>query len=54
MFAIPGLGRLTIDAILRRDYPVIQGLVLLFSVVYVLVNLLVDVTYTLFDPRIRY
>ena len=54
VFAIPGLGRLTIDAILRRDYPVIQGLVLLFSVVYVLVNLLVDVTYTLFDPRIRY
>jgi peptide/nickel transport system permease protein len=54
VFAIPGLGRLTIDAILRRDYPVIQGLVLLFSVVYVLVNLLVDLTYTLFDPRIRY
>jgi peptide/nickel transport system permease protein len=54
VFAIPGLGRLTIDAILRRDYPVIQGLVLLFSVVYVLVNLLVDITYTLFDPRIRY
>jgi peptide/nickel transport system permease protein len=54
VFAIPGLGRLTIDAILRRDYPVIQGLVLLFSVVYVLVNLLVDVTYTFFDPRIRY
>jgi peptide/nickel transport system permease protein len=54
VFAIPGLGRLTIDAILRRDYPVIQGLVLLFSVVYVLVNLLVDITYTIFDPRIRY
>ena len=54
VFAIPGLGRLTIDAILRRDYPVIQGIVLLFSFVYVLVNLLIDVTYTLVDPRIRY
>jgi peptide/nickel transport system permease protein len=54
VFAIPGLGRLTIDAILRRDYPVIQGIVLLFSFVYVLVNLLVDITYTLVDPRIRY
>lgn len=54
VFAIPGLGRLTVDAILRRDYPVIQGIVLLFSFVYVLVNLLVDVTYTLVDPRIRY
>ncbi len=54
VFAIPGLGRLTIDAILSRDYPVIQGIVLLFSFLYVLVNLLVDVTYTLVDPRIRY
>jgi len=54
VFAIPGLGRLTIDAILRRDYPVIQGIVLLFSFLYVLINLLVDVTYTLVDPRIRY
>jgi peptide/nickel transport system permease protein len=54
VFAIPGLGRLTIDAILRRDYPVVQGIVLLFSFLYVLVNLLVDVTYTLVDPRIRY
>ena len=54
VFAIPGLGRLTIDAILRRDYPVIQGIVLLFSFVYVLVNLLIDVTYALVDPRIRY
>jgi peptide/nickel transport system permease protein len=54
VFAIPGLGRLTIDAILRRDYPVIQGIVLLFSFVYVLVNLMVDLTYTLVDPRIRY
>ena len=54
VFAIPGLGRLTVDAILRRDYPVIQGLVLLFSFVYVLVNLAVDLVYTLVDPRIRY
>ena len=54
VFAIPGLGRLTVDAILRRDYPVIQGIVLLFSFVYVLVNLAVDLLYTLLDPRIRY
>jgi peptide/nickel transport system permease protein len=54
VFAIPGLGRLTVDAILRRDYPVIQGVVLLFSFTYVLVNLVVDLLYTLFDPRIRY
>lgn len=54
VFAIPGLGRLTVDAILRRDYPIIQGITLLFSGVYVLVNLLVDVSYVLFDPRIRY
>jgi peptide/nickel transport system permease protein len=54
VFAIPGLGRLTVDAILRRDYPLIQGIVLLFSFVYVLVNLLIDILYTLIDPRIRY
>jgi peptide/nickel transport system permease protein len=54
VFAIPGLGRLTVDAILRRDYPLIQGIVLLFSFIYVLVNLLVDLSYTLLDPRIRY
>jgi peptide/nickel transport system permease protein len=54
VFASPGLGRLTIDAILRRDYPVIQGIVLLFSFLYVLVNLMVDITYTIVDPRIRY
>jgi peptide/nickel transport system permease protein len=54
VFAIPGLGRLTVDAILRRDYPVIQGVILLFSFTYVLVNLLIDLLYTLFDPRIRY
>src|ERR1700751_99299 len=54
VFVIPGLGRLTIDAILRRDYPVIQGVVVLFSFVYVLVNLMVDLIYTLLDSRIRY
>jgi peptide/nickel transport system permease protein len=54
VFAIPGLGRLVVDAILRRDYPVIQGVVLLFSFVYVLVNLGVDLLYTVFDPRISY
>jgi len=54
VFAIPGLGRLTVDAILRRDYPLIQGIVLLFSFVYVLVNLMIDLLYTVLDPRIRY
>src|SRR3984893_18573198 len=54
VFAIPGLGRLTVDAILRRDYPIIQGIILVFSAAYVLVNLLVDLSYMLLDPRIRY
>ncbi|UCH49028.1 MAG: ABC transporter permease [Betaproteobacteria bacterium] len=54
VFNIPGLGRLTIDAVLRRDYPVIQGVILVFSGVYVFVNLLIDLTYTVLDPRIRY
>ena len=54
VFAIPGLGRLTVDAILRRDYPIIQGIILIFSAAYVFVNLLVDLSYTLLDPRIRY
>ena len=54
VFAIPGLGSLTVDAVLNRDFPVIQGLVLLFSVSYVMVNLLVDLSYLFLDPRIRY
>jgi peptide/nickel transport system permease protein len=54
VFAIPGVGRLTVDAILRRDYPVIHGVTLLFSGVYVVINLLVDLSYMLFDPRITY
>jgi peptide/nickel transport system permease protein len=54
VFAIPGVGRLTVDAILHRDYPIIQGVVLLLSAGYVLVNIAVDLCYTLLDPRIRY
>jgi peptide/nickel transport system permease protein len=54
VFALPGIGRLTVDAILRRDYPIIQGVILIFSAIYVLVNLLVDLSYVFFDPRIRY
>ena len=54
VFAVPGLGRLTVDAILRRDFPVIQGVVLMFSFTYVLVNLAIDILYTLIDPRIRF
>jgi peptide/nickel transport system permease protein len=54
VYAIPGLGRLTVDAVLARDFPTIQGVILLFSFIYVLVNLLVDLSYVFFDPRIRY
>lgn len=54
VFNIPGLGRLTVDAILHRDYPVIQAIIIVFSGVYVLINLIVDLLYTVFDPRIRY
>ncbi|MVT55643.1 ABC transporter permease subunit [Bradyrhizobium yuanmingense] len=54
VFNIPGIGRLVVDAIARRDYPIIQGVVIVFSGIYMLVNLLVDLSYTLFDPRIRY
>ena len=54
VFAIPGIGRLTVDAILRRDYPIIQGVILIFSAAYVLINLAVDLSYMFFDPRIRY
>jgi peptide/nickel transport system permease protein len=53
VFNIPGLGRLTVDAILKRDYPIIQGLIILFAATKVVVNLLIDISYTLFDPRIR-
>ncbi len=54
VFNIPGIGRLVVDAISKRDYPIIQGVILLFSGIYVLINLLVDLSYTLIDPRIRY
>ena len=54
VFAIPGIGRLTVDAVLARDYPTIQAIILLFSFVYVMINLVIDVSYTLLDPRIRY
>ena len=54
VYGIPGLGRLTVDAVLARDFPTIQGVILFFSFVYVLINLLVDVSYLFFDPRIRY
>ena len=54
VFSIPGLGRLTVDAVLARDYPTIQAVILLFSVVYIAINLCVDLAYTVLDPRIRY
>ncbi|MCK6449337.1 MAG: ABC transporter permease [Alphaproteobacteria bacterium] len=54
VFNIPGLGRLTVDAILHRDYPVIQGVILVFAVIYLAINLAVDLIYTVLDPRIRY
>jgi peptide/nickel transport system permease protein len=54
VFNIPGLGRLVVDAVLKRDYPIVQGLILLFSLVYVLINLLIDISYAFLDPRIRY
>ena len=54
VYSIPGLGRLTVDAVLARDYPTVQAVILLFSLTYVLINLLVDLSYVLLDPRIRY
>ena len=54
VFNIPGLGRLVVDAILKRDYPIIQGLILFFSFIYIVLNLAIDIAYTLLDPRIRY
>lgn len=54
VFALPGIGRLTVEGILNRDDPLVQGCVLFFSMVYVLVNLAVDLVYALLDPRIRY
>jgi peptide/nickel transport system permease protein len=54
VYAIPGLGRLTVDAVLARDFPTIQGVILFFAFIYVLVNLLIDLSYVFLDPRIRY
>jgi peptide/nickel transport system permease protein len=54
VYGLPGLGRLTVEAVLSRDFPTIQTVILLFSVVYVMINLIIDISYTLFDPRIRY
>jgi len=54
VYAIPGLGRLTVDAVLARDFPTVQGVILFFSFVYVMVNLLIDLSYVFLDPRIRY
>lgn len=54
VFNLPGLGRLVVEAVLARDYPVIQGLILFFSFIYIMINLVIDVIYTVFDPRIRY
>jgi peptide/nickel transport system permease protein len=54
VYVFPGLGRLTVDAVLARDFPTIQGVILFFSFIYVLVNLLIDLLYVFLDPRIRY
>jgi peptide/nickel transport system permease protein len=54
VFNIPGLGRLTVDAVLKRDYPIVQGLILVFAAAKVLVNLMIDISYAFLDPRIRY
>jgi peptide/nickel transport system permease protein len=54
VFNIPGLGRLTVDAVLARDYPTVQAVIMLFSLAYVVINLLIDLAYTVLDPRIRY
>jgi peptide/nickel transport system permease protein len=54
VFNVPGLGRLTVDAVLKRDYPIVQGLIIVFAGVKVLVNLLIDISYAFLDPRIRY
>jgi len=54
VFNIPGLGRLTVDAVLKRDYPIVQGLILVFAAAKVAVNLMIDISYAFLDPRIRY
>jgi peptide/nickel transport system permease protein len=54
IFGLPGMGRFLVDAIFQRDYPVVQGVILLTSLITVVINLLVDLTYAQLDPRIRY
>jgi peptide/nickel transport system permease protein len=54
VFAIPGIGRLTVQAIYTRDYPIIQGTILVSAAIFAVVNLLVDISYTFLDPRIKY
>jgi peptide/nickel transport system permease protein len=54
VFNIPGLGRLTVDAVLKRDYPIVQGLIIVFAAVKVVINLVIDISYAFLDPRIRY
>jgi peptide/nickel transport system permease protein len=54
VFSLPGIGRLLVQAVARRDYPLIQGIVLIVAVAYVLINLIVDLVYALLDPRVRY
>ena len=54
VFAIPGVGRLVVDSIQRRDYPTIQGLMLVIALAYLTINLVIDLTYAYIDPRIRY
>ena len=54
VFRWPGMGALAYDAIMERDYPVVMGVVLIVAVIFIMVNLLVDLSYTFFDPRIRY
>ena len=54
VFNIPGIGRLVVDAISRRDYPIIQGVMIIFAAIYVLINLAIDISYSFLDPRIRY
>jgi len=53
VFSLPGVGRLVVESVLRRDYPVIQGIILLIAVLYMLINLLVDFSYAYLDPRIK-
>jgi peptide/nickel transport system permease protein len=53
VFTLPGIGRLLVDSIFARDYPVVQGCLLFVTLIYVLVNLVVDLCYPFFDPRVR-